>query len=202
MPGIDGWAALAELKDDPDLASIPVVMVTIVDEPRRGIAMGAAGYLTKPVDRERLGKVLQPYRRASRQPVGLVVEDDAEQCQSMKAALTAMDYAVETAENGRLGLQRIESKTPDVIVLDLMMPEMDGFEFMAALQADSARRDIPVLIVTAKDLGPEDRRRLNVGVSDVIEKNGQHRDKLVDQVHRLLVTALGSGEEMPERAAP
>jgi signal transduction histidine kinase/CheY-like chemotaxis protein len=202
MPGVDGWAVLAELKDDPALAGIPVVMVTIVDEPKRGIAMGAVGYLTKPVDRERLGKVLKPYRRANRQPVVLVVEDDVEQCQSMKAALTALDYVVETAENGRMGLQQIESKTPDVIVLDLMMPEMDGFEFIAALQADSARRDIPVLIVTAKDLGPDDRRRLNVGVSDVIEKNGQHRDKLVDQVHRLLVTALGSREEFQERATP
>jgi CheY-like chemotaxis protein len=177
-------------------------MVTIVDEPKRGIAMGAAGYLTKPVDRERLGRVLNPYRRASRQPIVLVVEDDVEQCQSMKAALAALDYVVETAENGRMGLQRIEARTPDVIVLDLMMPEMDGFEFMTALQADSARRDIPVLIVTAKDLGPDDRRRLNVGVSDVIEKNGHHRDKLVDQVHRLLVTALGSRAEMPERATP
>jgi signal transduction histidine kinase/CheY-like chemotaxis protein len=202
MPDIDGWAVLAALKDDPVLASIPVVMVTVVDEPKRGIAMGAVGYLTKPVDRERLRRVLEPYRQIGRQPLVLVVEDDPDQRQSMKSALAAMDYAVEVAGNGREGLQRIEARTPDVIVLDLMMPEMDGFEFMAALQADSARRDIPVLIVTAKDLSPDDRRRLNVGVSDVIEKNGHHRDKLIDQVHRLLVTALGSREQIPERAAP
>jgi signal transduction histidine kinase/CheY-like chemotaxis protein/HAMP domain-containing protein len=195
MPGLDGWQVLAVLKDDPVLASIPVVMVTIVDEPKRGIAMGAVGYLTKPVDRERLGKALEPYRRSTRRPVVLVVEDDVDQCRSMKAALTAMDYIVETAGTGREGLQRIESNRPDIIVLDLMMPEMDGFEFMAALQASSVRREIPVLIITAKDLTPDDRRRLNVGVSDIIEKNGQHRDKLAEQVHRLLVRALGNRQD-------
>jgi CheY-like chemotaxis protein len=164
--------------------------------------MGAAGYLTKPVDRERLRRVLEPYRQVDRQPHVLVVEDDVDQCQSMKTSLAAMDYSVETAGNGRDGLQKMQAKTPDVIVLDLMMPEMDGFEFMAALQANSKLRDIPVLIVTAKDLTSEDRRRLNVGVSDVIEKNGQHRDMLVDQVHRLLVTALGNRQDVPERATP
>jgi CheY-like chemotaxis protein len=113
-----------------------------------------------------------------------------------------MDYSVETAENGREGLQRIESKTPDVIVLDLMMPEMDGFAFMAALQASSAQRGIPVVILTAKDLGPDDYRRLNVGVSAVIEKKGQHRDELVDQVHHLLMAALDSGQEATGTVTP
>jgi signal transduction histidine kinase/CheY-like chemotaxis protein len=199
LPDIDGWSVLAALKDDPDVASIPVVMVTIVDEPRRGIAMGAAGYLTKPVDRERLGQALKPYRRTNRQPVVLVVEDDAEQRQTMATSLTAMDYSVETAENGREGLQRVESNTPDVIVLDLMMPEMDGFEFMAALQTTSAKRDIPVVIVTAKDLSSEDRRRLNVGVSNIIEKKGQNHDKLADQVHHLLLAALGNAQAPAEQ---
>lgn len=201
MPGLDGWQVLARLKEDPSLTGIPVVMVTIMDEPQRGIAMGAVGYLTKPVDRERLSSMLAPYHLGTRQPIVLVVEDDVDQSRSMQEALTELDYVVDTAGNGHEALERMAAKTPDVIVLDLMMPEMDGYEFMAALQADPARRDIPVLIVTAKDLSSDDRHRLNVGVNNIIEKNGQHRDKLVEQVHRLLKTGLdqvqGAERETP-----
>jgi CheY-like chemotaxis protein/two-component sensor histidine kinase len=201
MPDVDGWDVLATLKNDPDLAGIPVVMATIVDEPKRGLAMGAAGYLTKPIDRDRLGRMLEPYRTEDRRPAILVVEDDPDQRQSMEAALAAMDYDVDTAEHGREGLERLALRRPDVIVLDLMMPEMDGFAFVSAMQDDPAARDVPLLIVTAKDLGPDDRRRLDVGVKDIIQKQGGDMTEMVERVHKLLVAAIGDPPSAPEEAA-
>ena len=201
MPDVDGWAVLAALKEEPDLAGIPVVMATIVDEPRRGLAMGAAGYLTKPIDRDRLGRILAPYCSEGRRPLVLVVEDDPDQRRSMEAALVAMDYDADTAEHGREGLERLALRRPDVIVLDLMMPEMDGFAFVSALQDNPAARDVPILIVTVKDLGPDDRQRLDVGVKDIIQKQGGDMTEMVDRVYKLLVAAIGAAPSAPEEAA-
>jgi adenylate cyclase len=176
-------------------------MATIVDEPQRGLAMGAAGYLTKPIDRDRLGRILEPFRGDGRRPVVLVVEDDPDQRQSVEAALAAMDYDVDTAEHGRHGLERLAERRPDVIVLDLMMPEMDGFEFVAALQADDIARDVPLLIVTAKDLGPAERERLDVGVKDIIQKQGRDVSEVAERVRELLAASAGGAPSAPEEAA-
>ena len=136
MPDLSGWNVLSALKGDPELASIPVVMVTITDEKRRALALGATGYVMKPIERAQLLKLLAPWRATARATRVLVVEDDPDQLASISVALGEPNWQVVEAGNGRVGLERMHDFPPDVIVLDLMMPEMDGFEFMAKLQAN------------------------------------------------------------------
>jgi CheY-like chemotaxis protein len=186
MPDIDGWTVLAALKGDPELADIPVVIVTIVDEQRRGIALGAAGYLTKPIDRERLVEILSRHRSTDRPSEVLVVDDDEEQRQLVRAILGAQGWVVREAANGRRALDCLAAKLPDILLLDLMMPEMDGFEVVAALQANPAWRDIPVVVVTALDLTAEDRRRLNGGVEQILSKNAFAPAELMARVGALV----------------
>jgi len=191
MPDIDGWTVLAALKGDPELTDIPVVIVTIVDEQRRGIALGAAGYLTKPIDRERLVEILSRHRSADGPSEVLVVEDDEEHRQLVRAILGAQGWVVREAANGRLALDALAAKLPDILLLDLMMPEMDGFQLVAALQANPAWRDIPVVVVTALDLTAEDHRRLNGGVERVLSKNSFAPAELMARVGKLLLEVKG-----------
>jgi CheY-like chemotaxis protein len=197
MPDIDGWTVLAALKREPELADIPVVIVTIVDEQRRGIALGAAGYLTKPIDRERLFAILSRVRAAGVPGSVLVVEDDEDQRQLVRAILGPRGWRVREAANGRLALDAVAAELPDVILLDLMMPEMDGFEVVAALQAKPAWREIPVIVVTALDLTAEDRRRLSGGVTQILSKPAFPLAELMARVCAL----LEGGEQLRKRVS-
>jgi len=184
MPGEDGWSVLRTLKSAPGLAEVPVIMVTILDERSQGIALGASGYLTKPIDRAKLAAALAGYK--AQDPRALLVEDDADERRLMARMLRDEGWAVAEAENGRIGLERLEAAAPDLILLDLMMPEMDGFEFLARLRADPARDAIPVVIVTAADLSDEDRRRLDCGVVGILEKTACGREHLLERIRRLV----------------
>jgi adenylate cyclase len=197
MPDLDGWSVLAALRQDPELAEIPVIMITIVDEHRRGIALGAAGYLTKPIDRERLRRVIGRFRTPARATRVLVVEDDAVQRERMLGWLKGPQWTVREAENGREALNRIQEDKPDVILLDLMMPEMDGFAVVAALQKEAGWQDIPVIVITARDLDAKDRERLNSGVQSVLVKERFRPADLVERVRRLVQTkpAVSNGME-------
>jgi CheY-like chemotaxis protein len=152
MPDIDGWTVLAALRGDPQLADIPVVMATIVDERRQGMTLGAVGYLTKPIDRDKLVEIIRRYGAPSGPTRVLVVEDDATQRDRACSLLEPPQWLVTEAENGRVALERLKDTVPDVIILDLMMPEMDGFQLVAALQQHPQWRRIPVVVVTALDL--------------------------------------------------
>jgi CheY-like chemotaxis protein len=195
MPDIDGWTVLAALKGEPELADIPVVIVTIVDEERSAITLGATSYLTKPISREQLVAILSRLRVAGAPGSVIVVEDDEEQRQLVRAILAARGWKVREAANGRLALIAVEAEVPDVILLDLMMPEMDGFEVVAALQARAAWREIPIVVVTALDLTAQDRRRLSGGVEQILSK---HAFPLAEVMAR--VCALLEGEKHRKRA--
>src|SRR5947208_5879725 len=186
MPDLDGWSVLAALRQDPELADIPVIMVTIVDEHRRGIALGAAGYLTKPIDRERLHRLVARYRAAAPPTRVLLVEDDALQRERMREWLEGPQWTVREAANGREALDRLQQGKPDVILLDLMMPEMDGFAVVAALQKKADWRDIPVIVITSLDLDAKDRERLNAGVQLVLVKERFRPAELVERIRRLV----------------
>ncbi len=188
MPGMDGWSVLAALKADAALADIPVVMLTMLDDRNLGYALGAADYLTKPIDRERLVTVLERYRRDL--PV-LVVDDDADFRNLARRTLEREGYTVIEAENGRAALDRLRDAVPGVVLLDLMMPEMDGFDFVAAVRADPAWRSLPIVVITAKDLSSEDHERLNGYVARVLQKGALSRETLLTEV-RDLVTASAS----------
>ena len=185
MPDIDGWTVLAALRGDPQLADIPVVMATIVDERRQGMTLGAVGYLTKPIDRDKLVEIIRRYGAPSGPTRVLVVEDDATQRERVRNWLEPRQWLVTEAENGRIALERLKDTVPDVIILDLMMPEMDGFQLVAALQQHPQWRRIPVVVVTALDLSAQDRARLNSGVETVLLKESFKPSDLIEGLRRL-----------------
>ena len=189
MPDIDGWTVLAALRGDPELADTPVVMATIADEQRRGMALGAVGYLTKPIDRDKLVHLIHLYKAPIAPTRVLVVEDDATQRDRIRIWLEPQHWVVSEAENGRVALDRLNEVAPDVIILDLMMPEMNGFQLVAALQGHPQWRRIPVVVVTALDLTAEDRARLNSGVQSVLLKESFKPDELIYGLRRLVTRA-------------
>jgi signal transduction histidine kinase/CheY-like chemotaxis protein len=186
MPGMDGWTVLRTLKADPLTSQIPVVMVSMLDDRDIGQALGAADYLTKPFDREKLVAALRRFRGGRAQRPVLVVEDDAATREVIRRALEKDGWAVREAENGRVALECLALSTPDVIVLDLMMPEMDGFEFVAELRRTEAGRRVPVVVVTARELSAEDRSRLNGQVRRVFQKGSFSREELTAELRRVL----------------
>ena len=178
MPQMDGWAVLSAMKEDATLAEIPVIMVTIIDNQSIGFSLGAADYMIKPIDRDRLVRAVQKCCPRGAPRHVLIVEDDDPTSELMRRALQEIDCTVTQAENGRVGLERLNEALPDAILLDLMMPEMDGFEFIARLRADSRWRRIPVIVVTAKTLTAEDLDRLNGHVQHLVHK-GEYSGKAV-----------------------
>jgi PAS domain S-box-containing protein len=170
MAGIDGWTVLDRLKADPALADIPVVILTILDARRKAFALGASDFLSKPVDRRRLAAVLARYRGAGARPCALLVDDDAAARAVLGRTLTRDGWEVREAENGRVALERIGEREPTLVLLDLMMPEMDGFEFVEALRARPDGQRVPVVVLTAKDLTAADRERLAGSVTRIVQK--------------------------------
>ena len=189
MPEIDGWTVLAAMKGDPALADIPVVLVTIVDEKQRGYALGATDYLVKPVDRERLVSTLHSIGGLTAGHL-LVIEDDDIARSVVRQAAERGGWKVSEASNGRLALDSLRAVRPNAIVLDLMMPEMDGFEFLAEVREHPEWHDIPVVVVTALDLSEEEQRRLNGDVERVIHKSGRARDELLREVSATLAALI------------
>jgi adenylate cyclase len=189
MPGIDGWTVLAALKGDPALADIPVVLVTIIEDKQRGYALGATDYLVKPVDRRRLVDSLRTLCGVTIGRV-LLVEDDEDTRTTIRQLLEREGWDVAEAGNGRVALERVAARLPDAIVLDLLMPEMDGFEFVAELRSRAEWRTLPVLVLTAMELSDEEHRRLNGDVERVIRKSGQPRDELLKEVGSALAACL------------
>ena len=184
MPGKDGWAVLSALKADPELASVPVVMATVVNDDALAFSLGAADFLTKPIDRVRLLEVVGRLAREG-EAVALVVDDEEDARRLLGRQLANAGWRVREATNGREALERLEEITPDVILLDLMMPEMDGFAFLDALRQDPARRGLPVVVVTAKELTPEERRFLESRAASVLRKGSYRRDQLTAEVIEL-----------------
>jgi CheY-like chemotaxis protein/two-component sensor histidine kinase len=185
MPDLDGWSVLAALRQDSELAEIPVIMVSILDEQRRAASLGAAGYLTKPIERERLTRMIGRFRVPARPTRILLVDDDADQRERLRGWLDGAQWTVQEAANGREALARVQADKPDLILLDLMMPEMDGFAVVAALQKEARWCDIPVIVVTARDLDAKDRERLNSGVQSVLVKEMFRPAELVERIRQL-----------------
>ena len=198
MARMDGWAVLSRLKADPELADIPVIVLTIVDNKTMGYALGASDYLTKPIDRTRLSAILKKYR-CDRPPCPiLVVDDEAANREMMRRMLEKEGWTVTEAENGRIALERMADNRPELILLDLMMPQMDGFAFVNELQQHKLWRSIPVVVLTAKDITPEDRLRLNGYVENILQKGAYSCEELLDKVRNLVTTYVR--QETPKRS--
>jgi PAS domain S-box-containing protein len=190
MPGMDGWLVLSALKADPQLADTPVVMATIVDNKNLGYSLGASDYLTKPIDRKRLAAVLKKYRKERSQSVALVVDDDAATRNLVRQLLEEQGWSVVEAEDGKVALDRVAESAPDLIVLDLMMPQLDGFELADELHRHPHWRSIPILVVTAKDLSPDERRRLSGHILGILQKGPYTRDELLAEIRREVSTRV------------
>ena len=186
MQGMDGWSMLSALKADPDLHNIPVVMLTMVDDKTRAYSLGATDYLTKPVDREQLQTALMPYFRDDEACSVLLVEDDIGARQQIARSLKAAGWQVAEAGNGREALERLEVAIPRLILLDLMMPEMDGFEFVHKMRGNTEWHDIPVIVLTAKTLTDEDKRLLSGRVQQVVKKNTCSHEQIIETIKSLI----------------
>jgi len=183
MPRMDGWEVLRAIKADSELESIPVIMVTIVGEEGMAYALGAAEYLSKPVDRRQLLRAVRSYSGGGHKHV-LIVEDDEAVRSLVRSALEDDGWEITEAENGQLGLECLARRLPDLILLDLMMPVMDGFEFLERLQTHETARQVPVVVLTARDLTPQEKRLLEAHAQKVIRKGPDDRKELLEVVRR------------------
>jgi len=170
MPESDGWSILARMKADPVTADIPVVMLTIVDDHGRGYSLGAADYLTKPIDWNRLGAILRKHLTRGRADTVLVVDDNAENRALVRRYLDREGWKTAEAADGEEALQRFAEMPPAIILLDLMMPVLDGFGFLDELAKRFPDHRVPVIVLTAKELTADDFDRLNGRVARILEK--------------------------------
>ena len=187
MAEMDGWSVLTALKADPAIADIPVIILTMFDDKEMGFALGASDYMTKPINRDRLVNVLRRHHHGGHQPCQvLVVEDEPSIRQMVRRVLEKEGWTVREAENGRAGLQAVAESKPAVILLDLMMPVMNGFDFVRELRKNKDWQEIPVVILTAKDLTVEDRQQLKGNVERVLQKGDYNREQLLGEVRALV----------------
>jgi signal transduction histidine kinase/CheY-like chemotaxis protein len=186
MPDMDGWSVLAALKADPALRDVAVIMLTMVDDPERGFALGAADYATKPVNRVRLSQIVRRHLSPNLPGPVLLVDDDVTFRDVTRAMLEKEGWSVSEAENGAAALKSMEEQRPSVIFLDLIMPVMNGFEFAADVRLHPEWRSIPIIVITSQDLSNDDRRRLNGDVQTILQKEGASRESLLQQVRDAL----------------
>jgi len=171
LPGIDGWEVLAQLKADPGTAAIPVIVVSMLDERGRGFALGATEYLVKPVGKEQLLAAL--YRAAAmpeQKHMVVAIDDDPLAIELVRASLEPEGWTVLGAATGQEGLALIRERKPSAVLLDLLMPGMDGFEVVEALRADPDTKSVPVVILTSKSMTPQDKERLHGRITYVARK--------------------------------
>ena len=171
LPGIDGWEVLAQLKADPQTAAIPVVVVSMLDERGRGFALGAAEYLVKPVGKDPLLAAL--HRAAAipgRKHTVVAIDDDSLAIELVRASLEPEGWTVLGAATGQEGLALIRERQPSAVLLDLLMPGMDGFEVVEALRADPDTKSVPVVILTSKSMTQQDKERLQGRITYVARK--------------------------------
>ncbi len=190
MPKIDGWTVLKYLKADSDLASIPVIMATVLSEQNLGYALGATDYLTKPIQTEQLKAILQKYRFEQTNHLAMIVDDDYCNRKLLRDILAKEEVEIVEAENGAKALEMIKLRKPDLLLLDLMMPEIDGFEVIKRLEQNPQWQNIPIIIITCKDLTLEERKLLNARVEIILQKGAYKKQALLQQIHSLLEVAI------------
>jgi signal transduction histidine kinase/DNA-binding response OmpR family regulator len=193
MPDLDGWSVLKALKVDPELCDIPVVLVTIMGDRDLGFALGAADYITKPLDRELLMRAVGRHVRGGDRAQVLVVDDDPKTRDMLRRTLQKAGWTVAEAANGSEAIEALERAKPALVLLDLLMPGTDGFEVLERLNGDATWREVPVIIVTAKDLTPDDINRLNGRVVKVLQKGAYQRRDLVRDIHGMIARQVAHG---------
>ena len=183
LPVKDGWQVLQELKSYPETSDIPVIIVSVVDDYQLGFSLGAAGYLVKPIDKNQLIKLLGGLKLQTDEV--MVVEDREEDLRLLSMMLDEAGYAVIPATSGEEALRKLSHRKPSLIILDLIMPGMDGFEVLKNLRESPDLSRIPVVICTAKDLSPEEKKRLNGNVRSIIQKGEGVKEELLKSIEEI-----------------
>ena len=199
MPGMDGWAVLSTLKSEEEVKDIPVVMLTIVDDKNLGYALGATDYLIKPVDRGRLIEILAKFRNVPPPRLALVVDDEEPARKMLTQILEKERWNVVQAENGLEALERIAKQRPDLILLDLVMPKMNGYQFLAELRNHDKWRPIPIIVVTAKDMSTEERLALDGYVEKVLPKHALTEEALLTEIQDLIAACVHAKQPAPKK---
>jgi diguanylate cyclase (GGDEF)-like protein/PAS domain S-box-containing protein len=192
LSGKDGWEILQEMKSDPEIKDIPVIISSVIDNRELGFTLGASDYLVKPVDRITLLRKLEELSFATkkgRRPVNILcIDDHDEVLELLTSILEPSGYNVITANSGKQGVEKAIAYRPDLVILDLMMPEVDGFEVAQILKNNPSTMDIPVFILTAKDLTVDDRLRLAGKIENCIQKSHFTKEDLLMHIRDLEVT--------------
>lgn len=187
MPELDGWQVLAKLKADPETTHIPVIMLSMADDQYKGLALGATDYLMKPISVEKLEATLQTHSIVIEgEKLAMVVEDDDPIREITSLALESAGWDVVSASNGRLALDLLQQHLPTIIILDLMMPEMDGFQFLEIIQEDANYQQIPVIVVTAMDLSADERLKLQGSVKRILQKGSLSPQELAQRLSAMM----------------
>lgn len=190
MPDTDGWTVLEYLKSRPELSVVPVIMLTMVDDKTKGYALGALNFFSKPLDWPRLLEVINGTvgtNVLSESPV-MVIDDDADNREMIKHSLEKEGFKVCQADNGKVAMDKIHENKPALILLDLMMPEMDGFEFVDTIRQYPEFRGIPIIVLTAMDLDRASRDRLSGQVQNILIKGAYRKEKLLSQITEIIVS--------------
>jgi signal transduction histidine kinase/DNA-binding response OmpR family regulator len=188
MPDTDGWQVLHDLKEDPVTTNIPVILLTIVDKKALGFRLGASAYLLKPLDpivvRDTLNEVIGG--TAAGQKRVLVVDDDPNVADMLRQFLPESEFELDSALDGVTGLQAVETHRPDIILLDIIMPRLDGFGFIKTLRANPNTIDLPIIVISAKELTADETAQLKEATSLIMKKQGFHGDKLLQEINNVL----------------
>jgi len=187
MPDMDGWMVLSALKNNPELSEIPVIILSMVEERNLGFSLGAADYLHKPVNRDQLYHTLRKYLVDGNSSQWIMLVEDDDVTRSLLASLLQKaGWQVQSAENGRIALEQLDVIKPDLILTDLMMPDMDGFELIRQLKTHQEWQHIPVVVLTAKEITAEDREQLNQKVVQIFQKSTYNREDLLNELRSCL----------------
>jgi CheY-like chemotaxis protein/anti-sigma regulatory factor (Ser/Thr protein kinase) len=187
LPGMEGLQVLRALKADGTTSDVPVIIVSMLDNRELAVAFGADDYFVKPVEWARLRRRLADLTGRDRTPGArlLLIDDDIHVHQMLEQELSREGYLLDSATSGAEALERVERSRPDVIILDLMMPEMSGFEVAETLRQRESTAGIPILVLTAKELTADDRERLRHGVSGVMVKGSADGARLIRAIRSL-----------------
>ncbi|MBA4417925.1 MAG: hybrid sensor histidine kinase/response regulator, partial [Syntrophus sp. (in: bacteria)] len=190
MPDMDGWEVLQGLKKNRETKDIPVIIVSISEDKETGFALGAVGYITKPVSKKLLISEIQKIGKPGTRSIMIVDDNDLDR-QQIRRIIEEEGLKPIVAENGAACLELIQKQIPDVLVLDLMMPEPDGFAVLERIRSNPATRSLPIIVVTAKDLTEEDRKKLSGNVFSVLEKSAATSATLLAEIKRILMDLEG-----------
>jgi len=186
MPETDGWEVLKELKMSEDTREIPVIVVSVSNDRTTGLALGASGYVVKPVDQRTLLAEMRRVSPSQQIRTVLAVDDDPMVLEHLENLLGESGFEVDRASGGREGIARVAADPPDLMILDLMMPEMDGFQVLDQIRSNPDTENLPVLILTAKELSVDDRARLKVSVDRVVSKGTLNQEELLKKIEAVL----------------